>query len=113
MRLIMKKPKIIDVVQKYKDACEDVAGVFMAKYYPDHIYNEDSYWIAGQIGYLMEVSNDYINMERMIEAIELDCPVEKFHQYQEMETEHYTGESPDKPMRINFKNYVKWGLVDK
>lgn len=111
----MKKPKIIkpNVVQKYKDACEDVAREFMAKYYPEHIYNEDSYWIAGQIGYLMEVSNDFINMERMIEAIELDCPVEKFHEYQEMETEHYIGGNSDKPLRINFKNYVKWGLIDK
>mgnify|MGYP003633243368 CR=1 FL=1 len=109
----MKKPKKINVVQKYKDACEDVARVFMAKYYSEYEYTQDSYWVADEIGGVFYICDEFYNIDRMIQALELNCPPEKLYEYQDMESEHYQGANSDKPLRINFKNYVKWGLLDK
>ena len=110
----MKEPKILkkDVVKIYKDACEDVARVFMEKYYPERRYDKD-YWVAGDVGSVFYIADEFYNIDRMIEAIELNCPPEKLYQYQDMELEYYQGENSDKPLGVNFKNFVKWGLIDK
>ena len=98
------------VIQQWKKATEQLAKVFVRKYFPDERYGKDTFWVADEIGGVFFVSDYFFDINHIIEALELDATFEQLSDYYWQSVE-YCMENPDKSMHTNFKNYVKYGMV--
>lgn len=96
-------------VKKWRDATEALAKEFIKKYYPEERYDIDTFWVGDEIGNVFFVSDMFFNLDRMLQAMELNATLDQLHDYHDAELEHYEKET-DKPMPVNFKNYVKYGF---
>lgn len=101
-----------EVIAQWREATEQVAEAFIEKYFPEQEYNVDTFWVANRVGDVFCISDWFFDVDRMIEAIELNATFEQVNEYYDAEVEHHT-EDGDKPMPINFKNYVKYGFNPK
>ncbi len=104
----MEKEMII--IDNWRRATERVAMVFTKKYFKGNKYGEDTFWVADEIGGVFCVSDYFFNIDRIIEALESKATWEQLVDYYNLETEHAM-EHPDLPTPINFRNYVKYGLI--
>ncbi len=98
------------IIDNWRKATEDVAKAFVKKYFKREIYGEYTFWVADEIGGVFCVSDYFFNIDRMIEALESKATWEQLVDYYDLELEH-TMEHPDLPTPINFRNYVKYGLI--
>jgi hypothetical protein len=96
------------IIQKWRNATEELAQVFTEKYFPAEEYGKYTFWAGDEIGGVFCVSDYFFDVDRMIEALELGATFEQIGDYVNMELEHCE-ENSDKPMPVNFKNYVKYG----
>ena len=112
----------MNVTEKYRKACDDVARVFTEKYFKHERYGIDTDWAGGEVGGVYCVAGMYLNVDRMIEALETKATYEQLADFADLELEcgmayseatKSIEESPAPP--INFRNFVKYGLalVDK
>ncbi len=98
------------VINKWHKATEDVAKVFTKKYFPFQKYGKDTYWVADEVGGVFFVSDYFFNVDRMLEALILKATIEQLIDYYDAELENCM--STMEPLRINFRNYVKYGMVN-
>lgn len=98
------------VIKDWYKATEDVARAFTKKYFKTEVYGEDTFWAGGEIGGVYCVSDMFIGLDRMIEALELKATWERLSDYYLAEVEHAT-ENPGEPMYTNFKDFIKYGWI--
>ena len=96
------------VIKKWRKATDELAKVFTATYFPEEIFDKDTFWVSDEIGSVFCVSDMYFVVDRMIEALEHEASFEQIYDYADAELEHHEA-LPEDPMPINFKNYVKHG----
>lgn len=94
------------VIKKWREATDELAKVFTEKYFPDHV--DDAYWVADEIGSVFFIADMFFNVDRMLEALELNATFDQLYDYADGELEHMEV-NPSESMPINFKNYVKHG----
>lgn len=93
-------------IKQWREATENIARAFTKKYFKHETYGEYTFWVGGEVGDLFCVAEDFFNVDRMIEALELKATYEQLMDFYYMEIDHGT---EDKPMPYNFKNFVKYG----
>ncbi len=95
------------VIKEWRKATEQVAMTFVKKYFKGSIYGKDSFWVADRVGEVFCICDYFFDTSRMIEALELKATVDELIDYHDMEVE---AGMEDRPIRINFENYVKHGI---
>jgi hypothetical protein len=97
-----------DVIKKWREATEEVARAFVEKYYPKSSYDDDDdcHWVADEVGSIFSIADMFFDVDRMIQAIELNATFDQLYDYADGELEHAEKQIA---MPINFKNYVKYG----
>lgn len=95
-------------IKVWRKATEDLTRAFVKKYFPDAVYDEDSWWVADRVGYAFCIGDYYFDVDRMIEALELKASAKKLFAYYNLELECGMQE---RPVGVNFQNYVKYGLI--
>ncbi len=96
------------VITNWRNASEEIAKAFTKRYFPDEIYGDDTFWVADNVGGIFVVIEMFFDLNRMIEALELKATRAELHNYYDAEVENFS-ENPEKPMSMNFRNYVKYG----
>ena len=97
------------VIKQWRDATEDIAKTFVKKYYPEQRYGIDTFWVGDCVGDVFFTADMFFDMERMLEALELDATFDQLCDYHDAEIEHAEKDA-EKPTLVNFKNYVKHGF---
>jgi hypothetical protein len=93
-------------VKNWQDATEELAKAFVKKYFPHEQGSKDVFWVGDEIGDVFCISDMFFSVTRMREALELNATYDQLQDYYWIETEKgIAGER----MKINFKNYVKYG----
>ena len=93
-------------IQDYKEAAKKLGDAFITKYYGKESIS-CSYW-TGDVGEgILCVSDDFYNVDRMVEALKYKATLEQLGEFAEYET--YCDENK-KDKNINFKNFVKYGF---
>lgn len=98
------------VITNWRNATEELTKAFCKKYFPDGEYGKDSWWVCDEVGTIFCIGDYFFSVDRMLEALELKASPTKFFAYYDFEFE--CGMT-DEPVRINFRNYIKYGLVGK
>lgn len=93
-------------IGSWRKATEEVAKTFLKKYFKHHIYNEDTFWVSDEVGSIFCIGDWYFDIKHMIEALELEATFEQLDEYYEMEIEYGL---ENRPLPINFKNFIKYG----
>lgn len=93
-------------IKVWRNATEEVAKVFIKKYFPDERYAIDTFWVADRVGDVFCVADYFYNIDRMIEAIELKATSKQLNDFYNMELDCGMR---DAPLPINFRNYLKLG----
>lgn len=101
-----------ELIENLRTATEEVARAFTEKYFPDEEYGEDTFWVADEVGSVFFVADYFFNVNRMVEALELDATYEQISDYIDLEVEHAMKEDGT-PTPVNFKNFVKYGIGKK
>ena len=87
----------------------NLQNIFIKKYfkemYDGEWYKDDIYWIADDIGGTLAVADYFFSLQRIVDAIKYNAPIKKFFNYYDEELELAM---EDKPMTMNFKNYIKY-----
>jgi hypothetical protein len=84
-------------LQKYEKACNELATAFFEKYYDG---KGSWYWIGDQIGGMMAVNDDFIDMFNIAETIRLNLTYEQLSAWMDYGCE---GKKPDYNLRSFFK----------
>ncbi len=100
------------IIKAYHKATEDIAKVFVKKYFPDEIYGKYTFWVGDQIGGVFSVSDMFLNIDQMIIMLENKAKFEQLYDYYWAEVEAMS-EEPPRSLGINFENYIKYGWVNK
>jgi len=87
----------------YTNACAMLAQVFTQKYYDITPPDIDFHWVGGRIGGVLCLGDEFWNIDRMREALELGATQDQLLTYYHAEVEAATN---DKKLRTNFRNYV-------
>ena len=89
-----------DILTNWNTATQMLADAFVEKYYgEDATY---TYWVGGEVGDIFFINDDFYDVTRMRQALELNATLEQLQDYQEMEMEI------EARPKVNFKNYVKY-----
>lgn len=96
------------VIKKWRDATEELAKVFVEKYFPQQVNSKYVYWVGDEIGGVLYVCDYFFNIDAMIDALELNATVDQLIDYYDMEVDYGM---EDKPVPVNFKNYIKYGVL--
>lgn len=97
-------------LKQWRNATEDLTKVFLKRYFPHERYNKDTFWVGDRVGDALCVGDYFFCIDRMIEAIEYKASVDQLFSYYDMEVDNGLN---DIPMRINFKNYIKYKDIEK
>ena len=97
------------VITKWREATEGIAKTFVKKYYPEQRYGIDTFWVGDCVGDVFFIADMFFDLERMLEALELDATFDQLCDYHDAEIERCEKDS-EKPTLVNFKNYVKYGF---
>jgi len=100
------------VITNYRKACEEVAKVFVRKYYPSERDGRYCFWVGDEVGGVFSVGDRFYNVDRMIEALELKATYEQLSDYDDAELDAALKEPPEN-LKVNFRNYVKYGWINK
>ena len=90
---------------QWEKETEKLKDIFVKKYFGDMA--SDVYWVANEIGGVLVVNDYFFNLERIIETIKYSASNKKLFEYQEEELKFAT---LNKPMKINFRNYIKYKI---
>ncbi len=96
-------------IKNWRKATEEVAKVFINKYFKYQVYGKDTWWISDEVGSILCVSDMFFNVDQMIEALELNATYEQLSDYYYAELDAGI-EEPSRKLSVNFKNYVKYGF---
>lgn len=100
------------VIKAYHKATEDIAKVFVKKYFPNEICGKDTFWVGDQIGGVFSVSDMFLNIDQMIIMLENKAKFEQLYDYYWAAVDAGM-EEPSRELGINFENYIKYGWVNK
>ena len=92
---------MIKELKNWEKATEELKDKFVKKYFGEA---SDVFWIADIIGGTLLVNDYFFNIDRLVEAFRINCPVELFFEYYDYELEIIT---KNKKVDINFINYIK------
>jgi hypothetical protein len=87
----------------WQKATNEIAKEFCAKYFE----TDDWSWVGcpEEIGGVLEVNGYYFTLDRIVEAIEINCSYKLFVQFYDYEMDcHYDKKLP----KYNFKTWVKY-----
>jgi len=86
----------------WQKATNNLAQEFCNKYFDGA---DDWDWTGGDIGSILNVGDYFFSLDRMVEALEINCTHELLIQFYDYEMEcHYDG----RLRKYNFKNWVKY-----
>jgi hypothetical protein len=111
MKKLTKNKDINYYLNQWNVATQNIARIFIEKYFPEQSFS-DTYWVAGDIGSILCISDMFFDLNHMIEALKLNATDEQLFEFYDAELEHglkNTGE----PLHTNFKNFVKYGWIGK
>ncbi len=100
------------VIKDWRKATEELAMIFVKKYFPSERDGRYYFWVGDEIGSVFCVSDMFFDVNRMIEALENKATYQQISDYADIELEHAL-KSLGIPTPINFKNYVKYGWINK
>lgn len=97
-----------NIIENWRIASDEVAKAFMEKYFPERDFDNEysCHWIGGKKGSIFTVCDMYFNVDRMIEALELDATIEQLAEYADGEIEHMVKQVA---MPVTFETYVTQG----
>ena len=100
----------LDPVENWKRATKQLAEAFVTKYYGEKAVL-CMFWIGDEIGDILCINDDFYNVDRMVQALELNATYEQLAEFSEYECEC---REQGKDKKINFKKFVKHGfeLID-
>jgi len=98
-----------ETIKKWREATEQVAKAFVEKYFPEQEYDNDTFWVADEVGGVFYVCDMFFNIDRMIEAIEFNATYKQIQEYNDAELAYHM-EKEGNTALVNFKNYVKYGF---
>ena len=100
----------LDPVENWKRATKQLAEAFVTKYYGEKAVF-CMFWIGDEIGDILCMNDDFYNVDRMVQALELNATYEQLAEFSEYECEC---REQGKDKKINFKKFVKHGfeLID-
>lgn len=93
----MKNKKLI----AWQKATNALAQEFCNKYFE----TDDWSWVANDIGAPLNVADYFFSLDRIVEALEINCSYELLIQFYDYEMECYYDKSLPK---YNFKTWVKY-----
>jgi hypothetical protein len=97
-------------IKEWRNATDNLAKAFAKKYFPDEP-TQYNFWVGDDIGGVFCVCEMFFDVDRMVTALELKATFDQLYDYYHAEIDHAT-ENPEKPFRINFKNFVKYGWMN-
>lgn len=94
-----------EAIKQYKQACEEVREAFVQKYYNTYPeWTDESEWVAGDIGGVLAVNDEYWSIADMVTALKLDA--------NEKDLFDWYNDSIDAAIRqqeyYNLENYLKY-----
>jgi len=98
----------VSVIKDWRKATEELSKEFFNKYFKDGDYKTDTRWVCDRVGDVFCIGDYFFNVDWMLEALELKASAKKMFAYYDYELDCLMDE---KPVRINFRNYVKYGFV--
>ena len=93
-------------VKNYEKAVEELTEKFVKTYFNTLDYKKDGYWVGGRIGYLFDICDFFITIERMIQCLENKATYDEFQDYYYLESEMKEGEKPP-------KSFLNWLEIDR
>lgn len=96
----MKNKKLI----AWHKATNAITQEFCNKYFDK---TTDWRWTSNDIGGILEVGNYSFGLDRIVEALEINCPEKLLFQFYDYQIDCYYDDSLPK---YNFKNWVKYFL---
>jgi len=94
------------VLQNWREATQELAEAFIKKYYLDEEgYLPDYYWVGDKIGNVFFVNDDFYNIDRMVQALEINATYENLKNYHNYEMDCYENKTDKK---FNFVSFVKY-----
>jgi len=100
---------MIEELEKWEKATEELTKKFVEKYFPNYYYKEDCFWVADDIGGVFCIVSDFFGLDRIVEALKYNATQEQLFEYYYLEIEHKMSKDCDKPMPVNFKTFVRTG----
>lgn len=98
----MAKNNAKTILQNWDEATNAVAQLFVKKYFGKDV---EYFWVGDKPGDVFHVNDYWFNLDRMREALELNCPFDLLIQFYDYELDRY---EKDLPVEYNFKNYVRY-----
>jgi len=93
-------------LQTWQKATNDLAQQFANKYFD----GGEWHWVADQIGGIYCIADYFFNLDRIVEALELNATTDQLLEFYDYELECH---ELKKDKEINFKNFVKYGFIKK
>lgn len=90
------------------DATAALAQGFREKYFPD-ADDSDCFWVGNRIGNPYSIGDHFFNIDRMVEALELEATQEQVLEFYDLELDAAMNEYP---LHVNFRNFVKYGMPE-
>lgn len=100
------------VIDNWRKATDELAKEFTKKYFPEERWGKDTFWVGDEIGSVFCVADMFFDVDRMITALENNATFDQLYDYYHAEVD-WCIENHNKPYRINFKNYVKYGDINE
>lgn len=98
-------------IKQWRKATDDVAKVFVKKYFSNEDYSKDTFWVGDEIGGVFSVTDMFFNVDQMITALENKATFDQLYDYYHAELDAAM-EEPSRKLGINFKNYIKFGWIN-
>lgn len=101
-----------DAIENWRGATEEVADAFVKKYFPDNprydfddggTPNSNIYWVGGEVGSVFYISKMFFDVDRMIEALELNATFDQLYDYYHTAVEH----GRDDPGKEEVRDFVE------
>ena len=94
-----------ELLINYEKATQELVDFFVKKYFKNDA--SDVYWVADEIGGVLCVNDYFFSIDRIVEAIKLNCSSKKLFDYYDKETLFNFNKKND--FLISFRAYVKYG----
>ena len=98
----MKDSKLKNQLFEWERSTNLLATAFIEKYYPDYI--DDWYWIGDEIGDILIISDVFLNVDHMVDALRYDATLDQWHDWY---WSYEDAENPEDMYRpMNLKDFV-------
>ena len=108
----MKKNKSENLLSAYYRLCNKITIYFIENYF-GNTYDVDWYWIADDIGGVINVGDYFFNFSDIVELLEVNPPKKRLFEWYDYDLEKSTEimeweikkDKCDRPVKSNIRNY--------